>query len=103
MRGGPVKLIVKDERMVQGIAGLNLPVRIHKGTEVELVHSVGTGRLVRSGAVVFWLEADQLEVALTHQEHCKRARPARPCTCHDLNFGGSCFNCGFDPNRREVK
>ena len=47
-------------------------------------------------------EAGQLEAAPTHQEHCKRARPARSCTCHDLNFGGSCFNCGFDPNQREL-
>lgn len=34
---------------------------------------------------------------MTHHEYAKAHKPARPCTAHDLNFGGSCFNCGFDP------
>jgi hypothetical protein len=33
------------------------------------------------------------------ETHAERSRKAgRPCTAHDLNFGGECFNCGFDPN-----
>ena len=36
----------------------------------------------------------------THTDHLTYLtthRPIRPCTAHDLNFGGSCFNCGYQP------
>ena len=33
----------------------------------------------------------------THTECMQRVRPTRPCSAHDLNFGGECFNCGFKP------
>lgn len=35
----------------------------------------------------------------THVQHANAQQPARPCTAHDINFGGSCFNCGYDPER----
>ena len=34
---------------------------------------------------------------MNHKEHSLKSKPAKPCTCHDLNFGGECFNCGWKP------
>jgi len=34
---------------------------------------------------------------MNHKEHMDKTRPKRPCTAADLNFGGECFNCGFNP------
>jgi hypothetical protein len=34
---------------------------------------------------------------ITHAEWLKLNKPARPCTAHDITFGGACFNCGYDP------
>lgn len=40
---------------------------------------------------------------MTHYEWAKTQKLSRPCSAHDLNFGGSCFNCGYDPNMTETK
>jgi hypothetical protein len=34
---------------------------------------------------------------MTHREHASQVRPAQPCTCHHLTYGGRCLNCGYDP------
>lgn len=34
---------------------------------------------------------------LTHAEHAEKVRPVVPCSAHDRNFGGECFNCGWVP------
>lgn len=34
-----------------------------------------------------------------HSVFYKHKKPSRPCTCHDLNFDGECFNCGYIPPR----
>jgi hypothetical protein len=33
----------------------------------------------------------------SHHEFAKRHPTAKPCTCHDLTFGGRCLNCGYTP------
>lgn len=35
--------------------------------------------------------------ARTHLQHIDKVKPARPCTAHDITFGGGCFNCGWEP------
>lgn len=35
---------------------------------------------------------------MTHHQWSKKAKPATPCTCHHLTYGGRCLNCGYDPN-----
>ena len=41
---------------------------------------------------------------MTHLEHiASRKYPlSRDCTRHDVNFGGECFNCGWDPKLRGI-
>lgn len=34
-----------------------------------------------------------------HLEHiARRSKLPRPCSANDVNIGGGCFNCGFDPD-----
>ncbi len=32
-----------------------------------------------------------------HMAHAKTMKLSKPCSAHDLNFGGECFNCGWKP------
>jgi hypothetical protein len=32
---------------------------------------------------------------MTHVEWVKGKKLSRKCTCHNLNYGGECFNCGY--------
>jgi len=41
--------------------------------------------------------------AKSHIEYSKKNKPSTPCTVHDINFGGSCFNCGYDPKKHNAK
>lgn len=34
---------------------------------------------------------------MTHAEYSKKAKVSTPCTAYTMNYGGSCFNCGWDP------
>lgn len=52
--------------------------------------------------------ADQLNArnfGAEHQGHLRHVdthKPPRPCTSIDMNFGGSCFNCGYDPQQEKA-
>jgi ferredoxin len=36
---------------------------------------------------------------ISHREFSQRAHPAKPCSVHDMGFGGKCYNCGYEPGR----
>ena len=37
--------------------------------------------------------------SVEHYEYSQGKTHAVPCSAHDLNFGGECFNCGYRPHR----
>ncbi len=38
-----------------------------------------------------------------HGQFVARVKPARDCTQRDCNFGGGCFNCGFQPTQEDPR
>lgn len=48
------------------------------------------------------MSAARSGAAEAHVEFARRVKPARGCGRHDMNYGGSCFNCGYDPNLAEA-
>jgi hypothetical protein len=42
---------------------------------------------------------------MTHKEWSDKqvaaGKVGRPCTAHDLTFGGRCLNCGYEPEEGE--
>ena len=39
---------------------------------------------------------------MTHSEHASKMNLSRPCSVHDINFGGECFNCGWRPGTYKI-
>lgn len=40
---------------------------------------------------------------MNHSQFAATANIPRTCSAQDINFGGACFNCGYDPRKWTIK